>query len=172
MANMAFDALRSLDYRGMTVDMNGPLTGEIVTRVRFDGVSQGKGATKNFITRRIGKLPFRFVITITAQFYQLITNIRSMYDPTMVQDPRDLASRGLLVDQNGNVVTDATRVPAPPTPPPSPAIRASPAPRCRRSRRRWRRTSACPSTPRASSSPMSPAARRPTTWACRRATSS
>jgi hypothetical protein len=37
----------------------------------------------------------------------------------MVQDPRDLASRGLLVDQNGNVVTDPTKVPAPPTPAPT-----------------------------------------------------
>jgi hypothetical protein len=116
MANMAFDALRSLDYRGMTVDMNGPLTGEIVTRVRFDGVSQGKGATKNFITRRIGKLPFRFVITITAQFYQLITNIRSMYDPTMVRSPEDLAKEGLLIDQNGNVVPVGSLPKSPPAP--------------------------------------------------------
>jgi hypothetical protein len=116
MANMAFDALRSLDYRGMTVDMNGPLTGEIVTRVRFDGVSQGAGAKKNFITRRIAKLPFRFVVTITAPFYQLITNIRSMYDPTMVRSPEDLAKEGLLVDQNGNVVPAGNVPAAPPAP--------------------------------------------------------
>src|SRR5690606_18621440 len=41
MANYAFDMLRSLDYRQMSVQMDGPLIGEIVTRVRFDGVSQG-----------------------------------------------------------------------------------------------------------------------------------
>ena len=116
MANMAFDALRSLDYQGMTVDMNGPLTGEIVTRVRFDGVSQGAGAKKNFITRRLAKLPFRFVVTITAPFYQLITNIRSMYDPTMVRSPEDLAKEGLLVDANGNVVPAGNVPAAPPTP--------------------------------------------------------
>ena len=116
MANMAFDALRSLDYQGMTVDMNGPLTGEIVTRVRFDGVSQGKGATKNFITRRIGKLPFRFVVTITAPFYKLISNIRSMYDPTMVRSPEELAKEGLLVDQNGNVVPAGSLPTSPPAP--------------------------------------------------------
>lgn len=116
MANMAFDALRSLDYQGMTVDMNGPLTGEIVTRVRFDGVSQGEGAKQNFITRRIAKLPFRFVVTITAPFYQLITNIRSMYDPTMVRSPEDLAKEGLLVDENGNVVPVGS-VPASPSTP-------------------------------------------------------
>jgi hypothetical protein len=116
MANMAFDALRSLDYQGMTVDMNGPLTGEIVTRVRFDGVSQGKAATKNFITRRIAKLPFRFVVTITAPFYKLISNIRSMYDPTMVRSPEDLAKEGLLVDQNGNVVPAGSEPTSPSAP--------------------------------------------------------
>jgi hypothetical protein len=119
MANMAFDALRSLDYQKMDITVDGPLTGEIITHVRFDGVSQGAGAKKNFITRRIGKLPFRFVVSITAPFYQLITNIRAMYDPTMVQDPRALASRGLLLDQNGNVVTDRSQIPAPPAPPPA-----------------------------------------------------
>jgi hypothetical protein len=116
MANMAFGALRSLDYRGMTVDMNGPLTGEIVTRVRFDGVSQGAGAKQNFITRRIAKLPFRFAVTITAPFYQLITNIRSMYDPTMVRSPEDLAKEGLLVDENGNVVPTGSVPASPPSP--------------------------------------------------------
>ncbi len=116
MANMAFDALRSLDYQGMTIDMNGPLTGEIVTRVRFDGVSQGAGAKKNLITRQIGKLPFRFVVTVTAPFYKLITTVKSMYDPTMIQDPRELASQGQLVDENGNVVSP-DRIPSSPVSP-------------------------------------------------------
>jgi hypothetical protein len=115
MANMAFDALRSLDYQKMYITVDGPLTGEIITHVRFDGVSQGAGAKQNFITRRIGKLPFRFVVTITAPFYQVITNIKSMYDPTMIQDPRAVAERGLLVDENGNVVAP-DRLPTSPGP--------------------------------------------------------
>ena len=69
----------------MDITVDGPLTGEIITHVRFDGVSQGAGAKKNFITRRIGKLPFRFVVTITAPFYQVISNIKSMYDPAMIR---------------------------------------------------------------------------------------
>ncbi len=111
MANMAFDALRSLDYKQMAINMDGPLTGEIVTKVRFDGVSQGAGTKQNFITRRIAKLPFRFVVTVTAPFYKLITTIKSMYDPTMIQDPRDVAGRGQLLDEAGNVVP-ADRIPS------------------------------------------------------------
>jgi hypothetical protein len=109
MADIAFDALRSLDYTRMTVAMDGPLTGEIVTRVRFDGVSQGEGATSNFITRRIAQLPFRFIINIRAPFYQLITSIKSMYDPAAVRDPRDLG----LIDASGNPIRRETTGPEP-----------------------------------------------------------
>lgn len=94
-ANFAFDALRSLDYSQMSVAMEGPLTGEIVTRVRFDGISQGEGAKTNFITRQLGKLPIQFRINIRAQFLQLITSLKSLYDPAAVRDPREL---GLLSD--------------------------------------------------------------------------
>ena len=94
-ANFAFDALRSLDYSQMRVVMNGPLTGEIVTQVRFDGVRQGEDAETNFITRQLAKLPIQFRINIRAQFYQLLTSVKSMYDPSSVRDPREL---GLLSD--------------------------------------------------------------------------
>lgn len=104
MANFAFDALRSLDYQQMSVGMDGPLTGEIVTRVRFDGVKQGAGARQNFITRRFANLPIRFNINITAPFYQLITSLKSMYDPASVRDPREL---GLLTD-DGRVLKRVT----------------------------------------------------------------
>ena len=94
-ANFAFDALKSLDYTQMRVIMEGPLTGEIVTRVRFDGVSQGEDAKSNFITRRLAALPLQFRINIRAQFYQLLTSMKSLYDPASVRDPREL---GLLSD--------------------------------------------------------------------------
>src|SRR5690606_34621297 len=89
-ANFAFEALKSLDYERMTIGMNGNLTGEIVTQVRFDGVSRGAGAKQNLITRHIGRLPFRFIVNISAPFYQLISTVKSMYDPASVRDPRDL----------------------------------------------------------------------------------
>ncbi|MEO6042228.1 MAG: YdbH domain-containing protein [Croceibacterium sp.] len=108
MANMAFGALRSLNYREMTIAMNGDLTGEIVTRVRFDGVSQGKGATKNVVTRALAGLPLRFDVNIRAQFYQLISSIRAMYDPSAIKDPRTLG----LLDAQGNVIRrETTAVP-------------------------------------------------------------
>lgn len=94
-ANFAFDALKSLDYRQMRVIMEGPLTGEIVTRVRFDGVNQGEGAKSNFVTRRLAGLPLQFRVNIKAQFYQLLTSLKSLYDPAAVRDPREL---GLLSD--------------------------------------------------------------------------
>jgi hypothetical protein len=95
MANFAFDALRSLDYAEMRLLMEGPLTGEIVTRVRFDGIAQGEGASSNFITRRLARLPLQFRINIRAQFYQLINSMKSLYDPAAVRDPRGL---GLVSD--------------------------------------------------------------------------
>ncbi|MEO6153629.1 MAG: YdbH domain-containing protein, partial [Croceibacterium sp.] len=100
MANFAFQALRSLDYRQMRIEMNGNLTGEVVTKVRFDGVSQGAGAKQNYITRQIAKLPFRFDVNIRTSFYSLLTNLKSLYDPAAVKDPRSDAV-GLL-DAAGN----------------------------------------------------------------------
>ncbi len=94
-ANFAFEALKSLNYSQMRVVMEGPLTGEIVTRVRFDGVSQGEGAKTNFITKQLARLPIQFRVNIRAQFYQLITSMKSLYDPASVRDPREL---GLLSD--------------------------------------------------------------------------
>ena len=96
-ANFAFDALRSLDYRTMTVLMDGPLTGELVTRVEFDGVTQGDGAKRNFLTRRLGRLPIAFRINIRAPFAKMLASLASISDPAMVRDPRDLG----LVDGNG-----------------------------------------------------------------------
>lgn len=100
-ANFAFQSLRSLDFNQMMVEMNGPLTGEIVTQVNFDGVRQGQGANQNFITRRIAKLPIRFRVNIRAPFYQLITSLKATYDPAFIRDPRDL---GLLDVAGGRLV--------------------------------------------------------------------
>jgi hypothetical protein len=103
--NFAFQALRDLNYRKMEIALDGPLTGELVTQVRLDGVSQGASAQSNFITRRIARLPIRLVVNLRAPFYQLISSMRSIYDPTMLRDPREL---GLMRD-NGQALQPALR---------------------------------------------------------------
>jgi len=100
MANYAFKMLRSVDYRDMTIGMEGDLAGEVVTRVSFAGISQGKGSERNLITRQLAHLPIRFDINVRTQFYQLISSLRSLYDPSMVRDPRDLG----LVDAQGRPI--------------------------------------------------------------------
>lgn len=80
--NLAFQALKSLRYRSLTITMNGPLAGEMVTEVRFAGVSQGKGAKSNFLIRRLARLPFVFNIRIKAPFRGLLDSAQSFYDPS------------------------------------------------------------------------------------------
>lgn len=85
-ANIAFGALKSLRYRSLDIVMNGPLAGEMVTGVRFAGISQGEGATSNFIIRRLQKLPFIFNIRIKAPFRGLLDSAQSFYDPKRLID--------------------------------------------------------------------------------------
>ena len=114
MGNYAFQALRSLDYRQMSVGLNGNLAGEIITNFDFDGVRQGAGTSQNFVTRRLAKLPIRFKVNVRSEnFYQLATMIRSFWDIDYLGSPVD---RGLLKAENGRFVPAN---PARPTLPPS-----------------------------------------------------
>jgi hypothetical protein len=120
MANIAFDALRSLDYRQMRVGMNGDLAGEVITSVRIDGVSQGNGAKRNFLTRAIAGLPIRLDLNVRAQFYALLGNLRSLYDPAAVKDPRspdvgllDTQGNPIPRDEAGKPLLSAPAVPVP-----------------------------------------------------------
>ena len=98
MGNYAFAALRSVNYRSMRIDMNGALTGEIITRVSFDGLSQGDGASRNFLTKQVAKLPIRFNVNVRAPFFSLFGSFKSLYDPALVADPRMI---GLLDRERG-----------------------------------------------------------------------
>ncbi len=93
MANFAFNALRAMEYDELTIRMNGPLDGEIITEVNMEGVRQGEQAQKNFITRQLAKLPIIFKIRIKAPFMQLINTGRSLYDAEYIPDP---VAAGLL----------------------------------------------------------------------------
>ena len=117
MANFAFATLRSLNYRTMTIGMDGALEGEIVTRLSFAGVQQGEGASKNFLTRRIAKLPIQFNVNLRAPFFQLMTSFKSLYDPAFVRDPRTLG----LIDAAGKPLARPI-TPAPTIDPAKPSI--------------------------------------------------
>ena len=93
--NLAFSALRDLRFSRAEILLDGPLTGELVTRVNFEGIGQGATAEGNFITRKIAELPIELRINIRAPFYQLMATTRSLYDPSAVRDPRTL---GLITD--------------------------------------------------------------------------
>ncbi|MGB3471123.1 MAG: YdbH domain-containing protein, partial [Erythrobacter sp.] len=123
--NYAFQSLRSLDYTQMSVGLNGDLAGEIITRFQFDGVQQGEGADRNFITRRLAKLPIRFNVNVRSEnFYELATMVRTFWYPEALGGPED---KGL--DLTGVLPARMMRTPAPsdtPLPPdPSPAINAT-----------------------------------------------
>jgi hypothetical protein len=100
MANFAFQALRSIDYRQMRIELDGSLEGEIVSRIRFDGVRQGQGTKQNFITRRLASLPIQFNVNIRAPFQKLMASFRGLYDTDFVRDPRAVG----LLDPAGKVL--------------------------------------------------------------------
>ncbi|MFM7376609.1 MAG: YdbH domain-containing protein [Erythrobacter sp.] len=102
MGNYAFSALRSLDYRQMRVGLGGQLDGEILTSFEFDGVRQGAGTSRNFVTRRLAKLPIQFRVNVRSEnFYQLSTMVRSLWDVDALGSPVD---RGLLRAEEGRFV--------------------------------------------------------------------
>jgi Dicarboxylate transport len=113
MANFAFQTLRSIDYRRMEIGMDGAIDGEIVTKLRFDGVRQGQGAKRSILTRSLAGLPIQFNVNIRAPFQRLITSFKALYDPTYIRDPRELG----LVSKDGK--------PPPAPEPPAPALPAN-----------------------------------------------
>ena len=83
-ANFAFGALRSLKYDDLTIILNGDLDGEMVTDIRFGGVGQGEGASRNFLTTAVARIPLVFNVKITAPFRQLLTSAKGFYDPSLL----------------------------------------------------------------------------------------
>ncbi|AHE51827.1 YdbH domain-containing protein [Sphingomonas sanxanigenens] len=84
-ANIAFDALKSIRYKRLTIGLNGAIDGELVSDIRFDGVNQqgiekGKGGLFEQILGR----QFIFNIKITAPFRGLMTTAKSFYDPSIL----------------------------------------------------------------------------------------
>jgi len=111
--NYAFQALKSLRYRNLSLVMNGPLAGEMLTQVKFSGISQGKGAKRNFLFDRLQKLPLVFNVRISAPFRQLIDSAQSFYDPKRLIE-RNLPSLLLEQDKQAKAPTVGPPVIQPP----------------------------------------------------------
>jgi translocation and assembly module TamB len=80
---LAFDALKSMRFQNLTIDLNGPLDGEIVSKVNFSGRNEAPlTPPKNFIARQFIGLPFKFNVTIKAPFRSLLNTARTFQDPT------------------------------------------------------------------------------------------
>lgn len=84
MANFAFNALKSIKYRNLTIGMDGDIAGEIITQVKFDGLQQGDDASRNFITKQLARIPIQFNVRIQAPFMQLMSSAKSYYEPEIL----------------------------------------------------------------------------------------
>ena len=85
MGRMAFDALKDLQYKCLTILMDGAIDGEIVTRVTFNGVNRGELSTvPKVISRQFLGLPFIFNITVEAPFRGLMNTAQSFTDPSLL----------------------------------------------------------------------------------------
>ncbi|MCE7797021.1 YdbH domain-containing protein [Sphingobium sufflavum] len=80
---MAFDALKKLRYKCLTILLDGAIDGEFLTRLAINGVNQGTDeARKSVITRSFLGLPFIFNVRIEAPFRGLLNTYQSFVDPS------------------------------------------------------------------------------------------
>lgn len=121
--NFAFQALRDLAFREMVVNLDGPLTGELVTRVRLDGVRQGATAQTNFLTKQLARLPIRLNVSVRAPFYQMASSMRSLYEPGAIRDPRGLG----LIGRDGRALRGSVGGSDAPPPPQADSPQENPA---------------------------------------------
>jgi len=80
-ARLAFDALRRLRYRDLTLDLDGDLDGELVTEVHFAGSNEAAATLPGGpLPLKVTGLPFRFGITVRAPFRALLGTASSFSD--------------------------------------------------------------------------------------------
>lgn len=78
---LAFDALKSLKYNALVIEMDGELDGEIISTVLFNGMNeQPVNPTGSSLPVKATGLPFKFNITIRAPFRSLLNTAESFTD--------------------------------------------------------------------------------------------
>ena len=92
---LAFDALKSMRYSKLIIELDGALEGEFVAGIELDGVARDTvltsapaGGIRGMIAGRalgqLAKIPFEFNITVKGPFRALIGTMRSLHDPTLL----------------------------------------------------------------------------------------
>lgn len=90
MGRFAFDALKSIKYNRLSIDLEGAIDGDVITRISFAGVNQApiQGVRASFPipikVTGLNNIPFIFNVTITAKFRQLFEMARSFNDPSVL----------------------------------------------------------------------------------------
>lgn len=89
---MAFDALKSIRYDNLAIDLNGNLDGEIVSQIAFVGINEQPigGERLEGMAQELTGLPFKFNITVRAPFRGLVSTATNFVDPTgLIRAQRD-----------------------------------------------------------------------------------
>lgn len=82
---LAFDALKDLQYKCLTILMDGAIDGEVVTQVLFNGINRGElSSVPKIVADKFVGLPFIFNVKIQAPFRGLMNTAQSFIDPTLL----------------------------------------------------------------------------------------
>ncbi|MGZ8998268.1 MAG: intermembrane phospholipid transport protein YdbH family protein, partial [Allosphingosinicella sp.] len=91
---LAFDALKSMRYDRLILELNGSLEGEFIAGIKLDGIARDPslvagppgGGIRGVVARRaisqVARIPFKFNIKVKGPFRTLIATTRSLEDPT------------------------------------------------------------------------------------------
>ena len=106
MGSLAFDALRSLRFSNMVIRLDGDLAGEFAAGLTIDqvGLANATG-TQRLVKSVLGKIPFKFNVSIRGPFRALIAMAKSF------RDPRNVINEVLPVPINDvpGIVTEVRR---------------------------------------------------------------
>lgn len=87
---LAFDALKSLRYSKLVIDLDGSLEGEFLARIDLDGIATNTvrpGGIVGQLLGQLSKIPFEFNINIRGPFRALLATTRSFEDPILLIQP-------------------------------------------------------------------------------------